>query len=81
LVLAVHDAPELLPLLQRIHQGDESPVAELRRCVAQSGACNQVRQRAREQTISAIKALAPLPQSQARSLLEGVALELANRSR
>lgn len=80
LVLAVKSKPELLPMLQLIHQGDESLVAELRQRVAASGACEEVRRRARGHTESALRALAPLAPSNARTLLEGVALELAERS-
>lgn len=80
LVLAVQDNPTLLPMLQKIHQGDESLVLELRQRVAASGACSEVRRRAREQTTTALKSLQQLRQSPARALLEGVALELANRS-
>jgi len=80
LVLAIESNPSLLPILQRIHQGDESLVLELRQGVAASGSCSEVRRRAREHTTLALNALQPLKQSPARSLLEGVALELANRS-
>lgn len=81
LVLAVKSDSSLLPLLQSIHRGDESLVSELRQRVAESTACNEVRRRARGHTATALRALEPLAASPSRSLLEAVALELADRSR
>jgi octaprenyl-diphosphate synthase len=80
LVLAVERNPLLRPLVLRIHAGDHSAVAKVSRAVVESGACAEVRQRARERTERALHALAGLKPTAARDLLSGVAVELAARA-
>jgi octaprenyl-diphosphate synthase len=80
LVLAVREAPELIESLHAIRAGDESALAVLRERVIASGVCATVRTRARGYTSRAIEHLRHLPQSSARSLLEGVAQQLADRT-
>ena len=81
LVLAVEGEPELLELLEQIRAGDASRVAPLRQRVVQSGACARVSAKALSYTSSAIEHLDQLPPSAARTLLRGVAQQLADRSR
>jgi hypothetical protein len=69
-VLAVADHPELGAPLKRIFAGDREPVAAVSRTVIESGACDEVRRRAREHTDRALRALEVVQRSPARSLLE-----------
>lgn len=80
LVLAVARRPELAGLLGRIFAGDREPVAAISRAVVESGACDEVRLRARAHTQRAIAALEAVAKSPARLLLESVADELAERA-
>lgn len=80
LVLAVARAPELHAPLKRIFAGDHEPVSEISRRVVESGACDEVRSRARAHTERALDALSAVAPSPARSLLEAVARELAGRA-
>jgi octaprenyl-diphosphate synthase len=80
LVLAVAENPDLIGPLQRIHAGDRAAVDAVSRAVLESGACGEVRRRAERYTNEAISALAGVHPSPARSLLEGVARELARRA-
>lgn len=79
LVLATQKDPGLLVKLARIHVGDEDPVAEVSKAVIDSGACELVRNRARESTALAVAALRSVSPGGARSLLEMVAFQLADR--
>ena len=80
LVLAVARRPELAVPLGRIFAGDREPVAAVSRTVVECGACDEVRSRARAHTRRAIEALEVVAKSPARSLLESVAGELAERA-
>jgi octaprenyl-diphosphate synthase len=80
LVLAAKADPELMQPLKRIFAGDQEPVARLSQSVIASGACDEVRRRAREHTTRAIDALEIVTMSPARSLLTSVASELAARA-
>ncbi|HLV68972.1 MAG TPA: polyprenyl synthetase family protein [Polyangiaceae bacterium] len=80
LVLAVAKHPELVVALRRIHAGDAEPVAFVSRVVRESGACDVVRERARECTRAGLDALAGLPPTPARLVLERVATELVSRA-
>ncbi|MCB9580590.1 MAG: polyprenyl synthetase family protein [Polyangiaceae bacterium] len=80
LVLAAARSPELLEPLARIHAGDLSPVEHVSRAVIESGVCDVVRERAAKTTASALDALRALAPGPARTLLEGVAQELAARA-
>ncbi len=80
LVLAVERLPELVAPISLIHAGDLEPVAHVSRMVIESGACDEVRRRAKEHTRSAVAALERVPDCPARSLLQGVAFELATRA-
>lgn len=79
LVLAIERDPSLAKTVQQIHAGDASVVSEVSRRVIQSGACDEVRDRARSFTSQARSALQGLPASPARQLLEVVALEMTSR--
>ncbi len=79
LVLALKDDEALLPLVQKIHEGDESPVLEVSRRVLESGSCDEVRRRARESTNRALASLDLIPASPAREMLRLVAQEMTKR--
>lgn len=79
LVLAATRRPELIEPLRRIHAGDQAPVAQVSEIVLESGACDEVRRRARDCTDRAVAELRALPPSPARSLLELVTYQLAER--
>jgi octaprenyl-diphosphate synthase len=80
LVLAAKAEPELMQPLKRIFAGDHEPVARLSQSVIASGACDEVRRRAREHTTRAVEALEVVTMTPARSLLTSVASELAARA-
>ena len=80
LVLTVAKQPELMRDLRRIYAGDAEPVQAVSVAVRASGACDEVRQRAREYTRQALEALRSIPASPARGLLEQVAIELTARA-
>lgn len=80
LVLAVARVPELLEPLSRIHAGDREPVDQVSRVVVECGACDEVRRRACEHTRRAVDELETLVPGPARTLLEGVAYQLAERA-
>jgi octaprenyl-diphosphate synthase len=80
LVLAATADPSLMGPLRRIFAGDEEPVVQVSQSVLTSGACDEVRRRAREHTSRAIAALEAVAMSPARSLLTSVASELAARA-
>jgi octaprenyl-diphosphate synthase len=79
LVLAAAKDPALGRPLKRIFAGDREPVALVSRLVVESGACDEVRARARLHTERAVKALGAVAKSPARSLLASVAEELTAR--
>jgi octaprenyl-diphosphate synthase len=81
LVLAAAKNPDLGQPLRRIFSGDREPVSLVSRLVIESGACDEVRSRARAHTERAVRALDALPKSPARSLLASVADELSARAR
>jgi octaprenyl-diphosphate synthase len=80
LVLTVAKRPELMRELGRIYAGDAEPVAAVSAAVRESGACQQVRTRAREYTRLGLEALRSIAPSPARALLEQVATELTARA-
>lgn len=79
LVLAVRRVPGLDEDVRRVHGGDRSLVASISRRVVESGACDEVRRRARQFTARAVESLRPVGESPARRLLEVVAHQLAAR--
>jgi octaprenyl-diphosphate synthase len=81
LVLTVQKQPELAAELARIQSGDLEPLESVSRAVQSSGALPEVRRRAERHTSRAIDALGKVPACAARSLLESVARELADRAR
>ena len=81
LVLAAGRQPQLLEQLKQIRAGDDGEVAALRRRVIDSGVCSAVAQRALGYTESAIRELDGVPETPARQLLQGVATQLAARTR
>jgi len=80
LVLAAAKNPELAPPLKRIFAGDREPVALVSQLVLESGACDEVRARARDHTARAVRALEAVHKTPARALLASVAEELAARA-
>jgi octaprenyl-diphosphate synthase len=80
LVLTVAKQPELMRELRRIYAGDAEPVEAVSVAVQKSGACDEVRARAREYTRLALESLRSVPESPARALLEVVATELTARA-
>jgi octaprenyl-diphosphate synthase len=80
LVLAVARLPELMEPLRKIHAGDYEPVRAVSRAVIDSGVCDEVRRRALGYTSAAVDALSGIEAGPARSLLERVAYELAERA-
>jgi octaprenyl-diphosphate synthase len=81
LVLAIERHPELLSAVRRIHRGEDAPLAEVRRQVVESGACEEVRKLAEGKTARALEVLRSIPKSNARALLEDVVSSLAQRIR
>jgi octaprenyl-diphosphate synthase len=79
LVLAARAVPGLDDDLRRIHAGERDLVASVSRRVLESGACDEVRRRARQVTDRAVQALQGIPESPARRLLEMVAHQLTAR--
>lgn len=79
LVLAVQRCPELVLDLEEIHAGDLSRIDLVASRVVQTGACDEVRERARAVTREAICELATIPPSTSSNLLKGVAEDLVAR--
>lgn len=79
LVLAARSVPGLEDDLRRIHAGERGLVSSVSARVVASGACDEVRRRARQYTQRAIEALRPIHDSPARRMLEVVAHQLAAR--
>ncbi len=79
LIIAVRRIPALAELVRRIHSGDERAVELVSQKVVASGACDEVRRRAKECTDRAVEALHGIPLGPARSLLESSARDLASR--
>jgi octaprenyl-diphosphate synthase len=79
LVLAAKNDAKLLDCVMRIRDGLHDEIGALRAKVLGSGACDMVRQRARQETQHALLALERVPDSPARSLLRGIARQLAVR--
>jgi octaprenyl-diphosphate synthase len=80
LVLALERSPELIQQVRQIRGGDDAPLAEVRRRVLESGACDEVRHLADAKTARALEVLRTVPDSVARSLLEDVVAQLAARN-
>ncbi len=81
LVLAVKENAQLMDLVRAVQAGDDQVLEQLRHRVAQSGACDEVRRRAQRETRLAINALSTIQPSSARTLLVGVADQLAARGK
>ncbi len=79
LVLAVRRVPRLFELVRALHAGEPIPIDEISRLVVDSGACEEVRERAARGTERALAALRRIGRSPARLLLEQVAQELGGR--
>ncbi len=80
LVLALERWPDLIGPVREIRLGDDAPLAEVRRRVVESGACDDVRRLAASQTGRALEVLATVPKTPARGLLESVVADLVKRS-
>jgi geranylgeranyl pyrophosphate synthase len=79
LVLAVQERPMLMEAVRCIHRGDLAPIAEVRKAVVESGACQETRALAEEYTARAVGVLGEIEPSDARSLLEAIAMQLVAR--
>jgi octaprenyl-diphosphate synthase len=79
LVLAVQRLPRLRIELERIHAGELERIDAVASQVVSSGACEEVRERARTLTGQALAELGSLAPSPALSLLQGVAEDLVAR--
>ncbi len=79
LVLAAKSDSTLLDQVQAIRAGSHDLVGQLRASVVATGACEMVRQRARQETQRALAALEHVAPGAPRHLLEGVARQLAGR--
>jgi octaprenyl-diphosphate synthase len=80
LVLAAARDSSLQGAIERAHAGDDSVMQDIQRRVVDSGACEEVRRRARMQTEKAVAALAIVEDSPVKTLLVEVAKQLAARS-
>jgi geranylgeranyl pyrophosphate synthase len=63
-----------------VRAGDTEAAARVAEAVRDSGACHDVRVRAREETDLALAALETVPQSVPRDVLGAIASELASRA-
>jgi octaprenyl-diphosphate synthase len=79
LVLSIERQPDLVAAVRRVHAGDDSQVAEVRRRVLESGACDEVRKLAVANTARALELLGGVPHSAARVVLEDIVADLARR--
>lgn len=79
LVIAVQRSPQLQNELQHIHAGELDRIDSVAAQVVQTGACEEVRDRARLITQEALNALEAIPMSSALELLRGVAEDLVAR--
>ncbi len=79
LVIAVKRYPQLVFDLEQIHAGDLSRIDAVAASVVRSGACDDVRERARILTGEAILELRAIPESASMRLLKGVAEDLVAR--
>jgi len=80
LVLALERKPDLIAPVRRIHAGDDTPLSEVRTRVLETAACDDVRKLAASHTTRALEVLAEIEPSTARSMLESVGAELAERT-
>lgn len=80
LVLAAARDPSLTAAVERAHAGDDTAMKRIQRQVIDSGACDEVRQRALEHTRRALEALATIEPSAGKALLVQVAEQLSARA-
>jgi octaprenyl-diphosphate synthase len=80
LVRTLAGRPELRTELQAVRDGDGRAAQALAEAVSASGACDDVRALAREETAQALGSLQRVPASTARDLLGAIARELAARA-
>jgi octaprenyl-diphosphate synthase len=79
LIRAIAHAPSLKDDIEAVRAGDELAAARVVASVHASGACDAVRERAREATSAALAALDLIPASHPKDLLACVASDLAAR--
>jgi octaprenyl-diphosphate synthase len=80
LVLAAARDPSLTSAIENAHAGDDTAMKRIQRQVLESGACDEVRRRALEQTRRALDALSIIDASPAKELLVQVAEQLSART-
>jgi octaprenyl-diphosphate synthase len=80
LVLAASRDASLAREIERVHAGDDAAMKRVQRLVIESGSCDEVRDRALDQTEAAIAALEVVAESPARALLIQVAEQLSARN-
>lgn len=81
LVLAIERRPDLMTSVRAIYDGDAALLDEVREQVLETNAHEDVRRRAVEYTTRAVSVLRDVPASEARWMLESVALQLTQRDR
>jgi octaprenyl-diphosphate synthase len=79
LIRALAQRPGLRADVEAVRAGDAQAAARIARAVRESGACDGVRERAREETALALEFLETVPPSPARALLGAVAHDLTAR--
>jgi octaprenyl-diphosphate synthase len=80
LIRAMAGRPSLGEDVEAVRAGDAEAAIRIAQAVRESGACEEVRVRAREETALALAALGAVPSSAARDLLGAIASELASRA-
>jgi octaprenyl-diphosphate synthase len=80
LVLALGQAPALMPMLDRARAGDRAAADELGHAVRKMGVCHEVRRRAEAETERALAALSDVRPSAAKDMLRILATELTTRT-
>jgi octaprenyl-diphosphate synthase len=79
LIRAMAGRPDLRAAVEAVRSGDAEAAARIAEAVRESGVCEGVRGRAREETAQALTALEAAPPSPAREVLAAIATELAAR--
>jgi octaprenyl-diphosphate synthase len=80
LVLALSQAPSLMPMLERARGSDRAAADEVGQVVRKMGVCDEVRHRAALETERALAALSEVRPSPARDMLRVLATELTART-
>ncbi|MGH7434078.1 MAG: polyprenyl synthetase family protein, partial [Polyangiaceae bacterium] len=79
LIRVLADRPALVAEVEAVRSGDGEAAGRIAAAVRESGVCDGVRARAREETSQALAALETVPPSAARDVLAAIATELTSR--